>query len=265
MYASITSDMFNYSTMPGMKEKLSLFLDYGFEYLHWCDDWANDKMYSRSEMNAYRKLLDNIGLTCLDVHGTATRRYSIDTQDPDDHKIYIKLLENRIEFTAVVGGDAVVVHPPDYEKSETQKRLLRSMEAIEAVRNLCREHGVVLAIENFNRGDDVALERYFEAYPVEFVGFCYDSGHSNLNMNFETLKKFRDRLMVTHLHDNKGDMDAHQFPGYGTIDWNEVLNWIGDFYKPLNYEVTHYPDLFEGSMEDFLVATVGSINEIKKN
>ena len=265
MYTSITSDMFNYSTKPGMEKKLRLFLDYGFEYLHCCDDWANDKMYSRSEMTVYRDLLDDIGLTCLDVHGTATRKYSIGAQDPDDHKVYIKLLENRIEFTAFIGGDAVVVHPPNYEKPETQKRLLRSREAIEAVWSLCKEHGVVLAIENCNHGDDAVLERYFEAYPPEFVDFCYDSGHANINDNFEALKKFRDRLVVTHLHDNRGDTDAHQYPGYGTIDWSDVINWIGDFYKPLNWEVTHYPDLFEGSMEDFIAATVGSINEIKKN
>lgn len=265
MYASITSDMFNYSTKPGMEQKLKLFRKYGFEYLHWCDDWANDKMYNRSEMNDYRELLEDVGLKCLDVHGTATRRYSIDAHDPDDHKIYIKLLENRIEFTAIVGGDVVVVHPPDYEKPETQKRLLRSMEAIERVQNLCKEHGVILAIENCSPGDEALLEQYFEAYPTEFVGFCYDSGHANMNKNFEELKKFRERLVVTHLHDNKGDRDAHQFPGYGTIDWKQVLKWIGDFHKPLNYEVTHYPDLFQGSMEDFLETTVGSIKEIRQN
>jgi sugar phosphate isomerase/epimerase len=94
------------------------------------------------------------------------------------------------------------------------------------------------------------------------VGFCYDSGHANLNKNFDELKRFRDRLVVTHLHDNKGDTDAHQYPGYGTINWRNALDWIGDFYKPLNWEVTHYADLFKGSMEEFLEKTVSSINRL---
>ena len=72
MRASITSDMFNYSLKPGMAEKLRLFREHGFEYLHWCDDWNNDRLYTREEMSLYRWLVASAGLTCLDVHGTAT-------------------------------------------------------------------------------------------------------------------------------------------------------------------------------------------------
>ena len=263
MLVSITSDMFNYSFMPKMEEKFRLFRGFGFEYLHWCDDWANDKKYTRSEMTSYRDILNQVGMICQDVHGTATKRYSIDTSDPDDHKVYIKLLKNRIEFTAFIGGDSVVVHPPNYEPPNLEQRLQRSLEAIDAVRDSCIEHEVIIAIENCSPGDEWLLEKYFETYTPELVGFCYDSGHANINGNFEALKKYRDRLVVTHLHDNRGDTDEHQYPRYGTIDWNDVLKWIGGFYKPLNYEVTHNSDLFKGSMEDFLEATVNSIHRLK--
>ncbi|NIR86347.1 MAG: hypothetical protein GWN67_04150, partial [Phycisphaerae bacterium] len=39
---SITSDMFNYSLKPEMERKLQLFAEYGFEYIHWCDDWYSE-------------------------------------------------------------------------------------------------------------------------------------------------------------------------------------------------------------------------------
>ena len=33
----------------------------------------------------------------------------------------------------------------------------------------------------------------------------------------------RDRIRSSHLHDNKGDKDAHLWPGEGTISWDDTL------------------------------------------
>ena len=51
MRFSVTTDMFNYSYRLGLEEKLSLFREYGFEYIHWCDDWDNDTLYSHGELS----------------------------------------------------------------------------------------------------------------------------------------------------------------------------------------------------------------------
>ena len=72
MELSVTTDMFNYTYKPRMEQKFRLFKDHGFDYVHWCDDWDNERLYSREDMNLYRWLLDDRGLTCLDVHSTAT-------------------------------------------------------------------------------------------------------------------------------------------------------------------------------------------------
>jgi sugar phosphate isomerase/epimerase len=31
------------------------------------------------------------------------------------------------------------------------------------------------------------------------------------------------RVHSTHVHDNKGDRDAHLWPGEGTINWNDTM------------------------------------------
>jgi sugar phosphate isomerase/epimerase len=262
--ASITSDMFNYSSRPSMERKLSLFAEHGFEYLHWCDDWNNDVLYSADDMSRYARLVESSGLRCLDVHGTATGEISIDAWDEGAQRAYIRLLKNRIEFCSYLGGDAVVVHPPRLKAPRLSSRLERSYEVLEAVEPICVDLGVCIAVENCYTSDDRVLEACFDRYLPEFLGFCLDSGHANLNGNLDRLFSFGDRLKVLHLHDNHGERDEHQPPFHGTIEWKPLLEWIKgcDYGKPLNFEVTHYRELFKGSMVDFLTETVASVERI---
>jgi len=264
MDVSITSDMFNYHFKPGMERKLQLFAEHGFGYIHWCDDWDNDLIYTREEMVTYSMLIESAGLECLDVHGTATGTIRIDSEDNGAFETYIKLLENRIEFCYTVGGDAVVIHPPRYGGSELSWRIDRSTKVIDAVRPLCADLGVAIAVENCHPSDENILKTYFERYPTEYVGFCFDSGHANLNGNMDRLLKFNDRLKVLHLHDNKGERDDHQPPLSGTVNWSQVMGWIKEsgYAKPINFEVTHDPDLFEGTMDEFLDYTRNSILKV---
>jgi len=160
----------------------------------------------------------------------------------------------------------VVIHPPnDNNGSEQlQQKLERSLKVFECVRPLCEANSVTLAIENCYPSDEKILKYYFKKYPPDFVVFCFDSGHANLNKNLDTLLKFGDRLTVLHLHDNKGEKDDHQPPFWGTINWQKVMQWIlkSSFSKPINFEITHSSKLFNGSMEDFMEYSVRSIRKL---
>ena len=127
---------------------------------------------------------------------------------------------------------------------------------------MCSDFGVRLAVENCYEVDELILQEYFEYYSPEFMGFCYDSGHANLHNNLEKLMEFKDRLIVTHLHDNKGEDDEHQYPGWGTIKWNKVMKWLQGYEKPLNFEVTHDKSHFTGSMREFLALTTETIKKL---
>jgi len=261
--ASITSDMFDYYFRPGREEKLRLFAEHGFEHLHWCDDWNADVFYTRGEMELYRRLIESAGFRCIDVHGTATEAIRIDTSDEALLERYLVLLENRVEFCYAIGGDAVVIHPPGVEEVGLSLRLERSKRVLDGVRPLCEELGVSLAVENVYRSDEKILEYYFEAYPPEYVGFCFDSGHANVNGNLKRLYGFGGRLRALHLHDNRGERDDHQPPFWGTLDWGEVMGWIRDsrYRKPINFEITHNPEFYGGTMEGFLGLAVRSVRK----
>ena len=253
---SITTDMFNYSHKLDMETKLELFANRGFRYVHWCDDWNNGVHYSEKEMRAYCQSVASSGLKCLDVHGSDAPGIKIGTSDQGARKEYVRLLENRVKFCSVIGGDAVVVHPP-----KEAADLTRSVQVLEIVRPACEDLGIVLAIENCFSEDDRLLAHYFDRFPRDFVGFCFDSGHANLNKNLDRLMDFSSRLKVLHLHDNRGEVDDHQPPLWGTVDWPVVIQWItqSGYAKPFNFEITHRPRYFEGRPEEYLDNAVSSI------
>ncbi len=257
---SLTTDMFNYSFKPGLAEKLELFNNYGFQYIHWCDNWADEVLYSKQDMKEYAQVIQGNGLECLDVHGTATSHYRIDSLTPEGKKGYIKLLENRVRFCHTVGGDSVVVHPPSVHQPNMEKRVHESKRTLDTVKPLCLDLGVALAMENCYKGDQMLLSDYFKLYDPIFLGWCYDSGHANNHGNLRHLKPFSDRLIVTHLHDNNETNDDHQYPGWGTINWEDVSLWLSQLSldKPLNLEVTHNPLFFRGTMEEFMDKVVES-------
>ena len=256
--ASITTDMFDYTFGPTRTEKFALLRRVGFRYVHWCDDWDNERFYSRRHMDDLAETLADAGLQCIDVHGTATRRARIDAPDAEGRARYLRLLKNRIAFCAAVGGDAVVVHPPGEGRMGFvgRDRLRRAVQAFDAARKLCDETGVRLAVENMgNRSGYSAkiLEWFLDRYPPDFVGWCLDSGHSHQAGDFSHLQALGDRLIALHLHDNHGENDEHQPPFFGTIDWPSTMTWIKQtgYAKPINFEITHRTHLFDGTMQQY--------------
>ncbi|MEW6522916.1 MAG: sugar phosphate isomerase/epimerase [Bacillota bacterium] len=58
------------------------------------------------------------------------------------------------------------------------------------------------------------------------LGFCYDSGHANLEPSpLGWIESFAPSLVSAHLHDNDGHTDRHLPPGdrRGTADWQAVM------------------------------------------
>jgi hypothetical protein len=46
----ITTDMFDGSFKLDSQSKLQLFAKSGFRYIHWCDDWYSEVIYTKDQM-----------------------------------------------------------------------------------------------------------------------------------------------------------------------------------------------------------------------
>lgn len=75
--------------------------------------------------------------------------------------------------------------------------------------------------------------RFYSELGETDIGLTLDVGHANTNNQiYEFIERFPDRIVHTHLHDNRGDFDSHLGIGDGNIDWRSVVKALrGIDYK----------------------------------
>ena len=148
-------------------------------------------------------------------------------------KIGEKLKKNLIKDIKIAkkfGFKCVVVHVKGEYSEIGEKRLLKVLE-------YCEKLNLPIAIENIDC--QKLFLNIFDKINHKMLKFCYDSGHNNVfDKNFDYLKKFKDKLIAVHLHDNDGNSDQHTLNKYGTIDWDNIAKKLIGFENiSLDYEV----------------------------
>lgn len=111
------------------------------------------------------------------------------------------------------------------------------------------EYGIKIAVENlfggrfYSKIDD--LIRVVEAVDLDNVGYCFDSGHANVDgLDIPaTIRRLSYKLFELHLHDNNGQKDQHLPIGFGIIDWVEVINVLNeiDYQHTITFEFPGWP------------------------
>lgn len=146
--------------------------------------------------------------------------------------------------TKLLGAPYTVAHPvmhPDFTGGKNHEKALEANVAFfDALAPALKETGVVMCIENLyfshrpdhkvpnaaSTAEDLAeLIDTLNAKHGPCFGACLDVGHALLAGQdpAEMIRVLGDRLKVTHIHDNHGAMDDHTCPGYGIIDWTELM------------------------------------------
>ena len=111
------------------------------------------------------------------------------------------------------------------------------------------QKGVSIAFENLEGEEylEALLTRYRDR---PYIGYCWDSGHDHCYPHkTDFLKAYGQRLIMTHLNDNRGlrspegiptgNDDLHFLPGDGNICWQQALDRLKGLPKQkiLNFEI----------------------------
>jgi len=210
----------------------------GFTHVHWCHHWNTDFLYGDSEIAQIAVWLHELGLTLTDLHGSAGVEKAWGSAQEHERLAGLELVRNRIDMTARLGADVVIMHFP-IEPPEREPFWTRMRRPLDELEPFARSRGVRIAIENLSCGNFDTIERLFALYGPDFLGLCYDSGHGNVAGNgLARLDRVKDRLISLHLHDNDGSGDQHRLPFDGTIDWARLARLIAasPYRKPLSFE-----------------------------
>ena len=215
----------------------------GFDRIHWCWDWCVNVVYGEARWSQIGELLAEADLALADTHGAIAgdaREYSL---DPAQRAAGLALHRDRLAFTAALGGDVVVLHPPEGQGDELAAATERMVEAVAELLPTVRDTGVRLAIENIwpSERNALVITRLLGAFGPDVLGFCLDSGHANVAGDLDWLIEHAfDRLLAVHLHDNDGTGDQHRLPGDGTVPWDKVRGALRDagYAKVRNLELS---------------------------
>ena len=152
------------------------------------------------------------------LHPDKTRR--IDAMDE---------IKRALEVAETLRFRFLIMHLGEREDTWGLRALEHSITALEHLRAFANPLGVKLLVENL-QGDVARPSHLVEILTTghfQDIGVCLDVGHANLGDGVaSSLSEVNAWVRSSHLHDNKGDKDAHLWPGDGTIQWDEALGGL---------------------------------------
>ena len=89
-----------------------------------------------------------------------------------------------------------------------------------------KARGLTIAIENTpgELAAPEALAEFLRQTRLHELKLCFDTGHAQLGEGIaEGFDFMRERVVTTHVHDNRSEFDDHLLPFEGTIDWPAAM------------------------------------------
>jgi sugar phosphate isomerase/epimerase len=135
-------------------------------------------------------------------------------------------IKRAVEVAEYMPFRFLVQHVGKTDEYDDPRKFESALSSIEHLRAFCRQLGVTLLLEN--TPNDLAtpekLKELLNALHYPDLGVCFDTGHAHMTHTVhQAWGDLEDRIHSTHVHDNKGDRDAHLWPGEGTIDWRDTV------------------------------------------
>jgi sugar phosphate isomerase/epimerase len=136
-------------------------------------------------------------------------------------------IKRALEVAETLPFRFLILHLGEREDTWGPRALEHSITALEHLRAFASPLGVKILAENLQ--GDVAkpphLVEILTAGHFQDIGVCLDAGHAHLGDGVDAaVSELARYVRSSHLHDNKGDKDAHLWPGDGTIPWDETLS-----------------------------------------
>lgn len=158
------------------------------------------------------------------IHAPLGDNIDISHTDSDVREYGVHLFKQAIHACTEIGCSMLVIHLCNrFPDDEFGGRMVAVRDSLEEIIPYARHKNITIAIENLIKSSTLQLfERVLAEHNVTGVGVCLDTSHANIVGNlYSLLEKYGDRIIATHISDNKGLLDDHMLPFEGTLDWNK--------------------------------------------
>lgn len=176
------------------------------------------------------KIAKDLGLNVPFVHLTNS---NVLWAKGDENISLMKNLKEQIEITAKYKIPTAVLHAT---KGNAEELALppnqHGLDCIKELVSFAKKLKVKIALENLDKPSYKHFKFVLDNINDENLGFCYDAGHHQLYFpNIDILKKYGNRIIAIHMHDNLMDWiygydwtrDLHRLPFDGKINYEKIL------------------------------------------
>ncbi len=267
----------------------------GFTHVHWGHEWIGTYLYADSEMEQIRSWFDELGLRSKAVHASDGGATDDDRKNAFSLNEYsrlagVELIKNRIELASRIDAQEIVLHlqypfnGPNVSPVAEEEYWRQVFKTLDEIRPFASRRDVRIALENLlytpTEQQILQLDRLFDRYPSDYLGFCFDAAHAYLMGQSDPLqlaRRYLERLVVVHLSDNQGidpdflvddgkveEADTHSIPFEGCIDWEETIEVIArsPYELPLILEVCLGPGEDDGQFLQSAIEAGGQLTEL---
>ena len=193
----------------------------------------------------FRKNADEAGIRILSYHLPFSGEVHIASVDEAHRRKMVNYLKSLIQKACAVGIFRFVIHPSTEPISEEERPyvLEAAKKSLSELAQFADECGAVLCVENLprtclGRSADEMVELLSAD---ERLRVCFDVNHLltvNGSTHREFVQKLGGRIVTTHMSDYDFVDEKHFFPGYGMLNWKEVVELLeeADYSGPFLYE-----------------------------
>lgn len=194
----------------------------------------------REKAEALRKLSQELNIPCCSAHGPCLTGHA----DREIHEHMFRQTVHSMEYAAIVGAKAIVVHPIHIMNHGTHRdeQMQLNIDMYSRLAPYARDFGIKVAAENLiERGPTGDLipavcgtaEEFCRIVDVDpdWITVCLDIGHSACaGVDIPALIRAlgKERIHMLHLHDNDLKGDLHLLPYQGKVNFAEIVKALRD-------------------------------------
>jgi sugar phosphate isomerase/epimerase len=134
-------------------------------------------------------------------------------------------IKRALEIAEAVPFRYLVQHVGVSGEERDERKIEAAFSSLDEIHVFAAQRGVEVLLENVpNDLSSAAALNDFLAQTHLNLNYCFDVGHAHMGNGIaEEFDLMKERIRSTHLHDNDGQDDLHQFPTRGVINWRTTM------------------------------------------
>lgn len=244
-----------------LEEQMKYISKTGFTHISLGSNLKHSKIFEKGRIEQIKNSLAENNLSIDTIHFSK----SLSTED------WQPVMEKTMQIAKELNFPVVVAHCTSFMGNEIQCNddIEKLKDSINDLTELCKKYNVKVALENLCPGKSTdVLEQMLEVADENYIGFCYDSSHDQVDgpRSMSLLERWKHRLIAVHISDRIKPFTDHVTIGEGFIHFDEMVELLRttNFDFPFLMEVMKTHSQYKDT-EEFLEKTyAGAFDIISK-